>query len=180
MPEKLKYYRLVIYGMTNLFRDIYKRIVTGARSREIDCRMSAVPWNEIDPKIKPLVKALNLRYSTFMCCEGHLNNTRFDEPYVDLSSDQTFDALNECLEAYNAENRIEWMLLPLPPHGPRLKPDYEGHKLMDDYERETDPRKKENLKELVIEKMLNSYHPSLGELQNSANNLARYLESVWR
>jgi hypothetical protein len=145
-----------------------------------DCSGISFDDMNLNPGIKHLVEAINIRYSTHMSCEGH-SDLGCPYPWIDLKTFQDYSYLNETLEKFNSSNMPTWIL-----HDShfnteenieiyRLMPESRVYGTLSLYRRNTmDPAKLEQIK-LISEENI-----SLKELQNSAKNLAEYLNKNWK
>lgn len=138
------------------------------------------PLIDFEENIKPLVEAINIRYRTRMSCEGH-SNRGCPYPWVDLANFQDLSYFEETLKKYNSTNKLTWIL-----HESHFDPDENEtvRRLMPEckvygelseiLKDEMDQGRLKELKFMAIECI------TLEAFQESANNLARYLDENWK
>ena len=126
-----------------------------------------------DEKIQKLVKALHFfGIETIWCCEGHIRTEWYFTgilpwPYTIVHcTRKEFQRLETALDEWNdSKPNHRWMLSERRIHG-SLTPDYIRHTYLG------------IVRALVpVEENLNLSHDILAELQNSANEVASFLES---
>lgn len=146
-------------------------------TRKIEMNIS---FDDIESKVRPLVKAINIHYQTRMSCEGHIDHG-CSYPWVDLVNFQEVRYFEESLKKYNLKNKPTWVLHEShfdPDENAtvlRLMPECKVYSELSEYRKMTMCPKK--LKELEA---MSHEDVSLETFQCSAKSLAQFLDESWK